>query len=66
MHCKDTILRTQNNWPYSKFIPNSGLLYFSCILMIVSLKKYLDGGTFADCLADTFVLLETLEAAFGE
>ena len=24
MHCKDTILRTQNNWPYSKFIPNSG------------------------------------------
>ena len=26
MHCKDTILRTQNNWPYSKLIPNSGLL----------------------------------------
>jgi len=26
MHCKDTILRTQNNWPYSKFIPNSGIL----------------------------------------
>ena len=25
MHCKDTILRTQNNWPYSKFIPNSGI-----------------------------------------
>ncbi len=24
MHCKDTILRTQNNWPYSKLIPNSG------------------------------------------
>ena len=23
-HCKDTILRTQNNWPYSKLIPNSG------------------------------------------
>lgn len=27
MHCKDTILRTQNNWPYSKLIPNSGKLY---------------------------------------
>lgn len=26
MHCKDTILRTQNNWPYSKLIPNSGSL----------------------------------------
>ena len=26
MHCKDTILRTQNNWPYSKFIPNSGII----------------------------------------
>ena len=26
MHCKDTILRTQNNWPYSKLIPNSGIL----------------------------------------
>ena len=25
MHCKDTILRTQNNWPYSKLIPNSGI-----------------------------------------
>ena len=25
MHCKDTILRPQNNWPYSKLIPNSGL-----------------------------------------
>ena len=24
MHCKDTILRTQNNWLYSKLIPNSG------------------------------------------
>ena len=30
MHCKDTILRTQNNWPYSKLIPNSGIsLYLS-------------------------------------
>ena len=29
MHCKDTILRTQNNWPYSKLIPNSGI----CIKM---------------------------------
>ena len=28
MHCKDTILRTQNNWPYSKLIPNSGILCF--------------------------------------
>lgn len=28
MHCKDTILRTQNNWPYSKLIPNSGRYYF--------------------------------------
>ena len=28
MHCKDTILRTQNNWPYSKFIPNSGLNWY--------------------------------------
>ena len=28
MHCKDTILRTQNNWPYSKLIPNSGKYYF--------------------------------------
>ena len=27
MHCKDTILRTQNNWPYSKLIPNSGIIY---------------------------------------
>lgn len=27
MHCKDTILRTQNNWPYSKLIPNSGIYY---------------------------------------
>ena len=27
MHCKDTILRTQNNWPYSKFIPNSGICW---------------------------------------
>lgn len=27
MHCKDTILRTQNNWPYSKLIPNSGLIW---------------------------------------
>ena len=27
MHCKDTILRTQNNWPYSKLIPNSGSFY---------------------------------------
>ena len=27
MHCKDTILRTQNNWPYSKLIPNSGISY---------------------------------------
>lgn len=27
MHCKDTILRTQNNWPYSKLIPNSGNYY---------------------------------------
>ena len=27
MHCKDTILRTQNNWPYSKLIPNSGNSY---------------------------------------
>ena len=25
LHCKDTILRTQNNWPYSKLIPNSGM-----------------------------------------
>lgn len=25
MHCKDTILRTQNNWLYSKLIPNSGI-----------------------------------------
>lgn len=24
--CKDTILRTQNNCPYSKIIPNSGIL----------------------------------------
>ena len=29
MHCKDTILRTQNNWPYSKLIPNSGNNHFS-------------------------------------
>ncbi|CAG9890665.1 hypothetical protein BOVA514_1759 [Bacteroides ovatus] len=28
MHCKDTILRTQNNWPYSKLIPNSGILFY--------------------------------------
>ena len=28
MHCKDTILRTQNNWPYSKLIPNSGKFYY--------------------------------------
>ena len=28
MHCKDTILRTQNNWPYSKLIPNSGIYSF--------------------------------------
>ena len=27
MHCKDTILRTQNNWPYSKLIPNSGMIW---------------------------------------
>ena len=27
MHCKDTILRTQNNWPYSKLIPNSGIAH---------------------------------------
>jgi len=33
MHCKDTILRTQNNWPYSKLIPNSGNDY--------ELKKYI-------------------------
>lgn len=32
MHCKDTILRTQNNWPYSKLIPNSGnnVAYSKC------------------------------------
>ena len=29
MHCKDTILRTQNNWPYSKLIPNSGIDNFA-------------------------------------
>ena len=29
MHCKDTILRTQNNWPYSKLIPNSGIALHS-------------------------------------
>ena len=28
MHCKDTILRTQNSWPYSKIIPNSGIPLF--------------------------------------
>ena len=28
MHCKDTILRTQNNWPYSKLIPNSGQISY--------------------------------------
>ena len=28
MHCKDTILRTQNNWPYSKLIPNSGINWY--------------------------------------
>ena len=30
MHCKDTILRTQNNWPYSKLIPNSGKYGMQC------------------------------------
>ena len=28
MHCKDTILRTQNNWLYSKLIPNSGIGWY--------------------------------------
>ncbi len=38
MHCKDTILRTQNNCHYSKLIPNSGIdascqvIYFRYIL----------------------------------
>ena len=44
MHCKDTILRTQNNWPYSKFIPNSGIYAFHGIPLGVILKytlKYL-------------------------
>lgn len=36
MHCKDTILRTQNNWPYSKLIPNSGMEY----ILIESLKNH--------------------------
>ena len=29
MHCKDTMLRTQNNWPYSKTYPElRSYLYF--------------------------------------
>ena len=36
MHCKDTILRTQNNWPYSKLIPNSGITYLVISLLLAT------------------------------
>ena len=36
MHCKDTILRTQNNWPYSKLIPNSGIDYKSGLIFLAA------------------------------
>ena len=39
MHCKDTILRTQNNWPYSKLIPNSGISEFMLVICDLSLQK---------------------------
>ncbi|MDO6327025.1 hypothetical protein Q4463_04625, partial [Bacteroides caccae] len=39
MHCKDTILRTQNNWPYSKFIPNSGNCMYNSANNIPDLMK---------------------------
>ena len=39
MHCKDTILRTQNNWPYSKLIPNSGINAISLTSSIIEVTK---------------------------
>ena len=39
MHCKDTILRTQNNWPYSKLIPNSGITFNSSAQQIAPLTE---------------------------
>ena len=35
MHCKDTILRTQNNSHYSKLIPNSRINYTEMIPLLV-------------------------------
>ena len=40
MHCKDTILRTQNNWPYSKLIPNSGKEMISSVEKAKAEIKY--------------------------
>lgn len=41
MHCKDTILRTQNNWPYSKLIPNSGSKDNIQIKVLQSIQEFI-------------------------
>ena len=43
MHCKDTILRTQNNWPYSKLIPNSGNYLLAEDVYQVTTDRYREG-----------------------
>ncbi len=50
MHCKDTILRTQNNWPYSKLIPNSGILlslYKEVKGILFSLEELSENSSFS-------------------
>ena len=46
MHCKDTILRTQNNWPYSKLIPNSGKEWLFWIMDLCLSKSFNPGYVF--------------------
>ncbi len=67
MHCKDTILRTQNNWPYSKLIPNSGnygysnpvalqwFPLFQALLQNISINLW---NTFFHVRFNRFVVLE--------
>ena len=48
MHCKDTILRTQNNWPYSKLIPNSGIQWIAIRVIRFNPHPHAEGDKFSN------------------
>ena len=58
MHCKDTILRTQNNWPYSKLIPNSGIF-------INNYRKIVREQTFVDQTDNQYHLSMPQDSGFA-